>query len=191
MAVDAAVETSARFIKQAPEPIHLRPSTAADYADLFSIFASTRANEFAHLEGEQERIAALIADQFRLQDTYYHRHYSNAHFDMVMCEGIVIGRLYHNWSEDTLRIIDIALLPEWRGRRIGTRLMHALVSVATQRGMAVSLYVEMNNPVCALYERLGFRAIGDEGVYQLMQRSADTACLVNLPIQESLNELFR
>ncbi len=194
MAIDAAVRVPTRFINHSTvklEPISLRPSLVTDQADLFAIFSSTRAEEFACLYWQQDRIVDLLSDQFRLQDIYYRRHYPNAQFDVVLCGEKVIGRLYHNWAEEELRIIDIALLPNWRGKGIGTRLMHGLVSIASQRDMAVSLYVELDNPVIVLYARLGFRVVGEEGVYRLMQRPADAACLTSLPVQESLNELFQ
>lgn len=193
MAIDAAAFASARINRptQKAAPVNLRPSSAADHADLFAVFASTRADEFMHLDWEPDRIVALLADQCRLQDTYYHRRYPQAHFDVVLCDDKMVGRLYHNWSETELRIIDIALLPDWRGQGIGTRLMHALVSVASQHGKSASLYVEVDNPVCALYERLGFKVVGEEGAYQLMQRPADAPALAGLPQDESLNELFQ
>jgi ribosomal protein S18 acetylase RimI-like enzyme len=194
MTIDAAVPAPARSINLSlgePETITLRPSMAADHSDLFAIFASTRADEFAALDWPPDRVAALLADQFRLQDTYYRRHYADAHFDVILCGGKVIGRLYHNWSDTELRIIDIALLPKWRGCGIGTRLMHGLVSVAAQRDMAVSLYVETDNPVRALYERLGFRMVGDEGAYLFLRRPFDAGRLPSLPEQDVLNELFQ
>lgn len=54
----------------------------------------------------------------------------------------------------------IAVLPEWRGRGIGTGLMEALIaSAARQRLRALSLTVALENPARGLYERLGFAAV--------------------------------
>jgi predicted GNAT family acetyltransferase len=48
-------------------------------------------------------------------------------------------------------------------------LLKELVVEADETGKKVVLYVETYNPARHLYERLGFRAEGEEGVYQLME----------------------
>ena len=40
---------------------------------------------------------------------------------------------------------------------------------------AVRIHVERNNPALHLYERLGFRQIGDTGVYLLLEWIANPA----------------
>lgn len=42
---------------------------------------------------------------------------------------------------------------------------------AGRSGRTLSIHVEMNNPARRLYERLGFRAAGEHGVYVLMERA--------------------
>jgi ribosomal protein S18 acetylase RimI-like enzyme len=152
--------------------IGLRASTAADSIFLASVFSSTRVDEFVAAGLPAETIAALMAQQFELQNTYYRRHYVRAHFDIVTQAGAELGRLYHDWSPRELRIIDIALLPQYRGRGIGTTIMRDLLAEADRHGLAVSLYVEQKNPVRALYRRLGFVKAGENGIYELMRREA-------------------
>ncbi|MFP5246640.1 MAG: GNAT family N-acetyltransferase, partial [Thermoanaerobaculia bacterium] len=74
-----------------------------------------------------------------------------------------------------LRVMDIALVPEHRGRGIGGVLMHELLSRARAEGRSVSIHVEMNNPAMRLYERLGFRQIDSYGIYHLMEWQPDAA----------------
>jgi len=61
--------------------------------------------------------------------------------------------------------MDIALLPEFRGRGIGTALLSALIEEAEREGKRVSIHVERYNPARRLYARLGFREAEDRGVY--------------------------
>ncbi|MFK9714769.1 GNAT family N-acetyltransferase, partial [Escherichia coli] len=74
------------------------------------------------------------------------------------------------WLDDRaegLHILDISLLPAWRGRGLGTRCLTALA--AANEGRALSIQVEIHNPARRLYERLGFAADGaPEGLYQAM-----------------------
>ena len=56
--------------------------------------------------------------------------------------------------------ISIAVVPEWRGRGIGRRLMEGTMRLAADEGVhAVSLSVELDNPARRLYESLGFSKV--------------------------------
>jgi ribosomal protein S18 acetylase RimI-like enzyme len=73
------------------------------------------------------------------------------------------------WSE-TIRVVDIAFMPEHRGSGIGTRLFRELFDEGDAAGKPVSIHVEIFNPARTLYERLGFVVKEDKGVYLLMER---------------------
>jgi ribosomal protein S18 acetylase RimI-like enzyme len=152
--------------------LHVRPADERDRAFLYAVFESTRAQEFAQVGWSAEQITALLSDQFSMQDTYYRQHYPRCRFDVIMLGENPIGRLYHDWGRGEARLVDIALLPVHRGAGIGTRLMRAFVAQAAARAVPVVLYVEMNNPVRALYRRLGFEPTGENGIYVQMRRPA-------------------
>ena len=79
------------------------------------------------------------------------------------------GRLYvARWS-DEIRIVDIALLPDYGNRGIGTTLLRELQSEAAAAGRPLRIHVERFNPALRFYERLGFRQIEDKGVYLFME----------------------
>ena len=80
-----------------------------------------------------------------------------------------IGRLYVDRRTEEIRIIDIALLPEYRGKGVGSKLIRALLDEAEQERMPVRIHVERFNPALRLYRRLGFKVVEDEGVYYLME----------------------
>ena len=66
-------------------------------------------------------------------------------------------------------IVDIAVLPEYRGAGIGSVLMSEILNESRQTGKPVRLHVEIFNPALAWYERLGFRTIENVSVYSLME----------------------
>jgi ribosomal protein S18 acetylase RimI-like enzyme len=72
---------------------------------------------------------------------------------------------------DEFRIVDIAVLPEFRGRGTGTMLLNGILAEADEAGVPVRIHVERFNPALSLYERLGFREVGDTGVYVLLERA--------------------
>ena len=90
---------------------------------------------------------------------------------MILADGEPAGRLYVARWEDEVRIVDIALLPEFRGRGLGSELLRDLMAEADAVGKPLSIHVEMNNPARPWYERLGFRSEGEFGVYVLMRRA--------------------
>lgn len=44
---------------------------------------------------------------------------------------------------------------------------------AAAQAKAVRIHVEQTNPAMRLYRRLGFRQVGEHGIYHLMQWHAD------------------
>ncbi|HAV35433.1 MAG TPA: GNAT family N-acetyltransferase, partial [Massilia sp.] len=67
-----------------------------------------------------------------------------------------------------IRVIDIALLAQYRGQGIGTTLLRSLLDEARRGARRVTIHVEENNPALALYLRLGFTQIETHGLYRLM-----------------------
>jgi ribosomal protein S18 acetylase RimI-like enzyme len=152
--------------------VHLRPITDADPAFLERVYASTRKEELALTDWSDRQKSDFIAFQFRAQHQHYVTHYHDAGFFVVERDGVAVGRLYLHWRRDELRIVDIALLPEARGRGLGGTLLQALMAQAAAHAKSVSIHVEQMNPAMRLYLRLGFRKIGEHGIYHLMQWSA-------------------
>ena len=63
----------------------------------------------------------------------------------------------------------ISLLPEYRGRGIGTQLLTALLRLLRENGYRqVSLSVQKENPALRLYQRTGFRILAETGPEYLM-----------------------
>ncbi len=149
--------------------ITLRSITAEDRIFLLRVYASTREQELSMTPWNRQEKDQFLQMQFEAQHTHYHKHYSGAEFDILMLKEKPIGRLYVDRREKDIRVIDIALLPEFQRQGIGGRLLRNLLDEAAAAGKSVSIHVEHNNPAMHLYERLGFRRIGDTGVYFLME----------------------
>ena len=89
---------------------------------------------------------------------------------MILAGGEPAGRLYVARWENELRIVDIALLPEFRGRGIGGALLAELLAEADAAGKPVSIHVERENRAMGLYRRLGFVEVEEVGVYFKLER---------------------
>jgi ribosomal protein S18 acetylase RimI-like enzyme len=67
--------------------------------------------------------------------------------------------------------LSIALLPEYRGRGIGTDLLKHLLNKARHNYQALSLSVSPDNPAAHLYERLGFEVINRQAASLTMKKN--------------------
>ena len=158
---------AAHRLSEPPPGIALRPAGASDREFLLRVYASTREEELRLLDWSADQKEGFVRMQFEAQEAYYREHYHPATFDVVEVDGERVGRLCVARWEDEVRIVDVALLPEHRGRGIGTFLLRALLGEAA--GKRVSIHVEKENPAKRLYERLGFTESADHGVYVLME----------------------
>jgi ribosomal protein S18 acetylase RimI-like enzyme len=154
--------------------ITLRPITPDDEEFLCQVYASTREEELALTDWDPAQKAAFVQMQFAAQHRYYQENYRQTTFDVILVDGQPAGRLYvARWAKQ-IRIVDIALLPEYRNAKIGSTLLHELMTEAAAAGKPVSIHVERYNPALRLYTRLGFVPIGEHGVYFLMEWTPGT-----------------
>jgi GNAT superfamily N-acetyltransferase len=144
-----------------------------DQQFLYELYASTRADELAVTPWSDEEKESFLRFQFNAQHQYYQENYADAEFDVVLADDRPVGRLYVDRREDEHRIIDIALLPDYRGQGIGGRIMQDLLDEAAAASKPVRIHVERFNPALRLYQRLGFEQIADTGVYYLMEWKPD------------------
>lgn len=147
----------------------LRPAAAEDEEFLYQIYASTREEELAQVNWEAGQKEAFLRMQSNAQATFYRENYPAAEYQVILADGAPAGRLYVERRPGETRIMDIALLPGYRGRGIGTRLLNEIIA----EGQPVTIHVEIFNPALRLYTRLGFHKITDKGVYWLMRRDPD------------------
>jgi GNAT superfamily N-acetyltransferase len=151
------------------EAITLRPVSEADESFLREVYSSTRTEELAQVPWDDAQKASFLRMQFDAQGRYYHEVYPNGAFDVILIDGEPAGRLYVNRGPDEVRIIDIAMLPAYRNRRIGTHLIGALQAEAALARKPLRIHVERFNPAMRRYERLGFQPIADRGVYLFLE----------------------
>jgi GNAT superfamily N-acetyltransferase len=151
-------------------PVTLREAEDSDREFLYQVYASTRREEMAVASWPPETLDAFLRDQFRLQDIHYRKFYPQARFQVVLVDDEPAGRLYVQALAESMRLLDIALLPAFRGKGIGDSLLRGLLAVADARALPMSLNVEFNNPIRAYYKRLGFKESPVDGVYLFMER---------------------
>lgn len=151
-------------------------ATATDQEFMFQVFTSTRP-EMALSGWPAREIENFLRWQFRLQDSQYHQNYPDAAFEVVLVDGGPAGRIYRNRTEKALHLIELTLLPEFRGRGIGGRIFSDLVQEADRSSLLLTLQVEVSNAIEGYYRRLGFVEQEERGGYRWLARlsSSQTA----------------
>jgi ribosomal protein S18 acetylase RimI-like enzyme len=148
----------------------LRPIVPADTEFLRALYATTRADELALVGWDDVQKSAFVRQQFDAQDRYYRQQFPDASFRVVLVDGQPAGRLYVADDADQILVIDVALMPRYRGSGIGSALLAEVLRGADDERKPVTLHVERNNRALAWYERLGFTVVEDHGVYLFLRR---------------------
>jgi ribosomal protein S18 acetylase RimI-like enzyme len=149
----------------------LRPATESDQALLAAIYATTRDEELRHAPWSEAQKRAFTDSQSQHQELHYALHYPAAE-RLVIERDAPIGRIYVDTSAASVLLMEVTLLPEFRGRSIGTTLMTVFLAYADGLGRQASLHVEAQNPARRMYERMGFVRVETIGFYEFMVREA-------------------
>jgi len=84
-------------------------------------------------------------------------------------DGVIVGAAWlrlsrgYGFVAEDIPELTIAVLPDHRGRGIGTSLLTRLIDTAAQSFQGISLSVVGENPVMDLYRRLGFEIVRPDG----------------------------
>lgn len=150
--------------------VELRPVTASDDEFLLSVYASTRADELAQAEWAEGQKEMFLRWQFDLQRREYDARFPDASYNVILVDQQPVGRIWVGSDDEQIRLLDIALLPEFQSRGIGTALLERLKNHAANSGKALRHMVfVLNNNAERFYERLGFTRIEDFGAYKHME----------------------
>lgn len=151
------------------QSLRLRPIDNDDQQFLIAVYGATRQEEIAQAGWDEDTVARFVRMQFDAQHAHYQQHHPQGTFDVVLHQQQAVGRLYVSRSQERVHVVDIAMLPAFRGRGIGSALMLELMREAQRDGKCVTIHVEVNNPALVWYQRLGFKEISSGGFHRLMQ----------------------
>ena len=146
------------------EEIELRPVTDNDREFLLAAYAAGREIELSMVPWDDALKRAFVEHQFDAQTAHYSAEYENARHDVILLSGEPVGRLYVSRSDDTISILDFAVLNEYRGRGIGSAVVGSLIDEARVSNRSVQVYVETFNPSQAFFTSRGFTVKGRDDV---------------------------
>ena len=158
------------------ERLALRPVTSNDDEFLLSVYHSTRAEELAQATWQPGQLEAFVKWQFEMQRAEYQARYPDAEYDLILVDDRPAGRIWIGRDAEQIRLLDIAVLPEFQNRGVGTLLLRWLIeeSKTADKALRHMVFV-MNNDAHRFYERLGFAVIEEFGAYKHMEWKSDPA----------------
>jgi ribosomal protein S18 acetylase RimI-like enzyme len=148
----------------------LRQVTLEDEEFLLSVYASTRADELAQVPWGDEQKRQFVKSQFDLQRREYDARFPDAAYYVILIDDCPAGRIWIARDGQEIRLLDIAILPEFQNHGAGTLLLHWLIDESKSAGKALRHMVfVLNQDAQRFYERLGFVVIEDLGAYKHME----------------------
>ncbi|MGH9933366.1 MAG: GNAT family N-acetyltransferase [Pyrinomonadaceae bacterium] len=150
--------------------LRLRPVTKEDDPFLLALYDSTREAELAQVEWAEGQRDIFVRWQFDRQRREYDERFPDARYQLILIDGEPAGRIWIGEDAEQIRLLDIALLPQFQKRGAGTVLLRELLREAEGKGKFLRHMVfVLNNDAHRFYERLGFAVIEDLGAYKHME----------------------
>jgi GNAT superfamily N-acetyltransferase len=140
-----------------------RPGSASDRAFLYALLRSSLG---PHIEATYGTWDEIWQRRHFLQNSDPRKH------EILDLDGEAVGCLLLQEEPECLQLHRIFLLPEYQNRGIGTQVIHELISEASSRSKPLRLRVFRISPAVRLYERLGFRHVGETQTHFLMEHAA-------------------
>ena len=153
--------------------ISLRPVSRSDESFLLELFKSVRAPEFAIAALPAAQLDMLLTMQFKAQTGAYETGYPGSRHSIVLSGETPIGHIWVDRDSAGYRLIDIALVPDCRGRGIGSGLLRQLIGDAEAAGVALRCSVAVSNTgSLRFHQRLGFCITSQDPVYYELEYPA-------------------
>lgn len=140
-----------------------RPASAEDEGLVYTVFSSTWQDAVAAMPNP-----ALGQHFLRIQYTAQERRFRTRYPDLerwvMMIGEEPVGRLYLQHSPTALHLVDLTLLPEYRGQGIGRALVAELMAEATEQGVPLRMRLGRTHDAIRQAMRIGFRVVAEDDV---------------------------
>jgi len=151
----------------------LRAATDDDEVLLYRLYAVSRYEEMSVLDWEPERRELFLTMQYRALRSHYRDAFPEALWSIVQVDGHDVGMVSVIPMEKEIRLGEMVLMPEVRGRGICTDVVRQWCAEGVRSGRPVRLHVERTNGALSLYQRLGFVVIEELPAHFFMEWKND------------------
>jgi ribosomal protein S18 acetylase RimI-like enzyme len=152
--------------------VSLRSAQPDDREFLLRVYASTREPEMLSWGWPAAEQSRFIQMQFDARARGYAVSYPAAAESVVLANDEPAGSILVLRAPQELRLVDIALLPQFRNLGITSALLGALIAESVHKKIPLRLSVVKGNRAARLYERLGFFLKSEDAMYCEMEHAA-------------------
>lgn len=155
------------------DTITLRPALPEDQPFCLHLFSLVKTEELQAWHWDEALRARLMHMQFAAHEQHFRQCREPVSDYVVLVEPVAgtaqaIGRMVVLRGAG-LHLADLTLLPEFRCRGIGGRLIGDLQAQAVDEGLSLRLRCNPGNPALRLYLRLGFQVIEPGVAHSLLE----------------------
>jgi ribosomal protein S18 acetylase RimI-like enzyme len=155
--------------------LSLRPEAEADEPFLRRLITGAISQESGAEYWPEAMRTQLLDMQYSARRQSLRNRFPQGESCIVLFDGMEAGWLFVARLKEEVRLADILILPEYRGKGAGNALIRQLIGTAGR--LPVRLSVDAGNTRAArLYERLGFLRTGGDEVHLEMEYTAGGAC---------------
>jgi ribosomal protein S18 acetylase RimI-like enzyme len=150
--------------------VTLRPESRQDEPFLRSLIHATIAGELGASQWPEPMRSHLLSVQYATRRQLQRANSLEAVSYVVAADGADAGWAVVTTMPHEIQLVEIMILPELRGKGIGTAAIRQVLATAAAAGKPVRLNVNVtNHAAIRLYQRLGFRRIESDEVQHVMQ----------------------
>jgi ribosomal protein S18 acetylase RimI-like enzyme len=155
--------------------IRLRPVTPEDEPFEIALFDITNDELLSLMALPAEQRFQMSMFQVRAQRESYKKDYPDARTLIIEADDVEIGKYIYASRPDEVLFIDIAIVPGYQSRGIGSLVIQPQLREIFEEGKTGYLRVRHENVRAkSLYERLGFSVIAVEDInYRMAAKAQD------------------
>lgn len=133
------------------------------------LYRNTREKELTLTNWPEAQKQRFITMQSMARLAEYKKSFPHTSHRIIFYQKKPAGALYLGESDHEIRVLDISLLPDFRGKGIGRNILTDLLFSAAQKNKSVSLHVLCDSPAKKLYEDLGFKKVSETNTHVYME----------------------
>ena len=134
----------------------LRPARTDDQEFLYRLFYSVYSEKLQLVPLNAEEKKTLVELMYQSFTRHYDSLAAGSDDRLVLLNNESIGRMILFQMREEIRLADLAILPQYRGRGIGTALISQVQTESMMSKRPVRLQVARFDRALKLYQRLGF-----------------------------------
>jgi ribosomal protein S18 acetylase RimI-like enzyme len=150
--------------------VTMRPESQQDEPFLRRLILDTIAGELGASAWPEPMRSHLLGIEYTARRQPHRMNFPGAASQVIEADGKDSGWTVVITMPHEVRLVEIMVLPQLRGRGIGAAAIRGILAAAAETGKPVRLNVNVTNQAAVrLYERLGFRRSGGDDVQHIME----------------------